>query len=348
MKIATICVSGVEAAALDRKSITMGLAGATVEFEYTDPMWSGLTKNVVFDGATTVAVYNAGTVVEVPSAVLAVKNTPVRVGVCGIGGDGSEVVPTIWADLGVVRSSAFGQFPPPAEVPLPVWAQVMALIGDLNKLTTEAKENLVAAINEAAASGGGGGVDANTLQEAINAALAQAKASGEFDGEDGTPGKDGATYIPSVQNGYLSWRNEQGRPNPASSYIKGEPGKDGAPGKDGQDGYTPQKGIDYFDGKDGQPGKDGVDGKDGQPGADGKSAYQYAVDGGYTGTEQEFTDKLAVGNTTLSITDDGNGNVTIAATGGIPGNAKLYYVGNAGSEFSANFESNAVGALQEE
>lgn len=253
MKIATICVSGVEAAALDRKSITMGLAGATVEFEYTDPMWSGLTKNVVFDGATTVAVYNAGTVVEVPSAVLAVKNTPLRVGVCGIGGDGSEVVPTIWAELGVVRSSAFGQFPPPAEVPLPVWAQVMALIGDLSKLTTDAKENLVAAINEAAASGG---VDANTLQAAINAALAQAKASGEFDGEDGAPGKDGATYIPSVQDGYLSWRNEQGRPNPASSYIKGEPGKDGAPGK---------------------------------------SAYQYAKEGGYTGTEEEFSKMLAQG-----------------------------------------------------
>lgn len=101
---------------------------------------------------------------------------------------------------------------------------------------------------EAAASGGGSGVDANTLQAAINAALAQAKASGEFDGEDGTPGKDG------------------------------------------QDGYTPQKGIDYFDGKDGQPGKDGVDGKDGAPG---KSAYQYAKDGGYTGTEEEFSKMLA-------------------------------------------------------
>ena len=245
MKIATICVSGVEAAALDRKSITMGLAGATVEFEYTDPMWSGLTKNVVFDGATTVAVYNAGTVVEVPSAVLAVKNTPVRVGVCGIGGDGSEVVPTIWADLGVVRASAFGQFPPPAEVPLPVWAQVMALIGDLNKLTTEAKENLVAAINEAAASGG---VDANTLQAAIKAALAQAKASGEFDGEDGTPGKDGATFTPFVVDGLLNWRNDGGRPNPASVYIRGE---------------------------------------------NGKSAYAYAQEGGYTGTEEEFSKMLA-------------------------------------------------------
>ena len=30
-------------------------------------------------------------------------------------------------------------------------------------------------------------------------------------------------------------------------------------------------------------------------GIDGKSAYQYAVDGGYTGTEEEFTAKLAAG-----------------------------------------------------
>lgn len=33
-------------------------------------------------------------------------------------------------------------------------------------------------------------------------------------------------------------------------------------------------------------GKDGLDGKDG------KSAYQQAVDGGFIGTEQEFTDAL--------------------------------------------------------
>ena len=48
------------------------------------------------------------------------------------------------------------------------------------------------------------------------------------------------------------------------------------------------------DGKDGQPGKDGTDGKpgsDGQPGADGqpgKSAYQIAVEKGFTGTAEEW------------------------------------------------------------
>lgn len=34
-------------------------------------------------------------------------------------------------------------------------------------------------------------------------------------------------------------------------------------------------------------------GKDGEPGAPGKSAYEYAKDGGYTGTEAEFAAKLA-------------------------------------------------------
>ena len=50
---------------------------------------------------------------------------------------------------------------------------------------------------------------------------------------------------------------------------------------DGEDGYTPVKGVDYFDGDDGD---------DGEPG---KSAYQYAKDGGYTGTEAQFAAKLA-------------------------------------------------------
>lgn len=42
----------------------------------------------------------------------------------------------------------------------------------------------------------------------------------------------------------------------------------------GSDGYTPKKNIDYFDG------------------INGKSAYEYAKEGGYTGTEEEFSQKL--------------------------------------------------------
>lgn len=39
--------------------------------------------------------------------------------------------------------------------------------------------------------------------------------------------------------------------------------------------------------------KNGKDGEDGTPGDPGKSAYAYAKDGGYTGTEEEFAQKLA-------------------------------------------------------
>lgn len=47
----------------------------------------------------------------------------------------------------------------------------------------------------------------------------------------------------------------------------------------------------------------GEPGQDGQPGADGKSAYQYAQDGGYTGTESEFAQKLAAEETDPTVPD---------------------------------------------
>lgn len=54
---------------------------------------------------------------------------------------------------------------------------------------------------------------------------------------------------------------------------------------DGEDGYTPVKGKDYFDG------------------ANGKTAYAYAQDGGYTGTEAEFAAKLASDSDAVFIAD---------------------------------------------
>lgn len=94
-----------------------------------------------------------------------------------------------------------------------------------------------------------GKLDADKLPEAINAALAQAKESGEFDG-----------YTPQKNVDYFD-------------------GKDGVNGKDGQDGYTPQKGVDYFDGKDG---KDGKDGQNGSPGKNGNGIKSAVLNADYT------------------------------------------------------------------
>lgn len=80
-------------------------------------------------------------------------------------------------------------------------------------------------------------LDSDKLPEAVNDALAQAKASGEFDGKDGQNGRDGVD-------------GKDGEPGPAGADGKdGSPGKDGVdgkPGKDGQDGKTPVKFVDYF------------------------------------------------------------------------------------------------------
>lgn len=154
---------------------------------------------------------------------------------------------------------------------------------------------------------------ADTLQAATDAALAQAKESGDFDGADGAPGKDGADGQPGENgtDGYSPTANVTQTDSGATITITdkngtttatvtngkdgadGIPGKDGAHGADGKDGITPtigENGNWYLGDTDtGTPSR----GETGPAGADGKSAYQYAVEGGFTGTEAEFAEKLA-------------------------------------------------------
>lgn len=63
--------------------------------------------------------------------------------------------------------------------------------------------------------------------------------------------------------------------------------------KNGSKGSAGTNGTNGKDGASGTNGKDGEDGKAGTNGIDGKSAYQYALDGGYAGTEEEFGIALA-------------------------------------------------------
>ena len=116
------------------------------------------------------------------------------------------------------------------------------------------------------------------IDTAVNEALAAAKASGEFDGADGitpTIGENGNWFLGDVDTNKPS-RGEQGPAGP-----KGDTGGTGPQGPRGEIG--PQ----------GPQGDVGPKGATGATGADGKSAYSYAQDGGYTGTEEEFAAKLA-------------------------------------------------------
>lgn len=74
--------------------------------------------------------------------------------------------------------------------------------------------------------------------------------------------------------------------------LQGPPGPQGPAGRDGTDGKDGSPGA---AGKDGTQGPPGADGEQGPPGPTGKTAYQYAVDGGYTGTEEDFQALMGTG-----------------------------------------------------
>lgn len=124
------------------------------------------------------------------------------------------------------------------------------------------------------------------LADAITQALAEAKASGQFDGE---PGKDGADGSPGADGA-----DGVGIESVVQTTTSAEDGGTNIVTVTKTDGTTSTFQVkNGSKGSDGVPGADGKDGADGQPGTSGKSAYQYAQEGGYTGTEAEFAAKLA-------------------------------------------------------
>ena len=167
---------------------------------------------------------------------------------------GDTVVKSMtWATMVLKSLTGDGTAEPPEE-PVKTWfTAVREQIGDLDDLTTKAKENLVAAINEAAKTGSGG-----------SGSISMRTADG---------------YIQYSTDDGASWENLI-----AVADLEGKPGKDGAPGKDGtsgkdgEDGITPTIGDNgnwYLGDTDtgkpsrGPAGQDGAPGPKGDPGEDG-------------------------------------------------------------------------------
>ena len=80
-----------------------------------------------------------------------------------------------------------------------------------------------------------GAISQDDLQEATNEALAQAKASGDFDGPQGPAGPQGEKGDKGEQ-GIPGEKGDKGdKGDTGATGAQGEPGKDGADGKDGED-----------------------------------------------------------------------------------------------------------------
>ena len=115
-----------------------------------------------------------------------------------------------------------------------------------------------------------GKLDASALNSAINTALGQAKASGEFDGKDGK-----SAYEIAQENGY------KGSLTDFFADMKGEKGEDGEDGNDGRSAYEI-----YLD----NGGTIGTEKAwvDSLVGKDGESFYEMCVKNGFVGSETDL------------------------------------------------------------
>ena len=284
MKIAEVRVSGCRCETVRLEPIPRGIVGAVVAVEYTDPAWDSLRKTVVFRGAATKDVLDAGNEIVIPAEVVSKAGGSLYMGVYGVDAENHVAIPTIWTELGVIQGAATPSGDASTAPSLPVWAQIQAMVGDLGTLDTEAKSNLVAAINEALTKGGE--IAPAEVQRIVEDYLKANPPGTVSDGKDGitpTIGKNGNWYLGSTDTGKPS-RGADGTPG-----ATGAPGKDGAPGADGKDGITPTIGKNgnwYLGNTDtgkpsrgagGTPGATGASGKDGSPGADGKDGITPAI-----------------------------------------------------------------------
>ena len=284
MKIAEVRVSGCRCETVRLEPIPRGIVGAVVAVEYTDPAWDSLRKTVVFRGAATKDVLDAGNEIVIPAEVVSKAGGSLYMGVYGVDAENHVAIPTIWTELGVIQGAATPSGDASTAPSLPVWAQIQAMVGDLGTLDTEAKSNLVAAINEALTKGGE--IAPAEVQRIVEDYLKTNPLGTGADGKGGitpTIGKNGNWYLGSTDTGKPS-RGADGTPG-----ATGAPGKDGAPGADGKDGITPTIGKNgnwYLGSTDtgkpsrgagGTPGAAGASGKDGSPGADGKDGITPAI-----------------------------------------------------------------------
>lgn len=163
----TLRIIKTSVAVVNAGTLTSGMVGVPVTFAFDDS-WNGLVKTAVFRGGdvTRDCLLDGTLTTTVPAECLAVSGVPLKIGVEGRTTDGEIVIPTVWGFVGKVLEGAQPGGDPGAEPENPVWLQILKLIGLLENLTTTAKENLVAAINELAARPSGD-VDADEVRGII-------------------------------------------------------------------------------------------------------------------------------------------------------------------------------------
>lgn len=202
-------------AVLEREPVTSGSVNAyAVQFEFSED-WEGLDKTAVFQAGcvSREALLDPSGACVVPWEVLRVPGYQLKAGVYGKQG-GEVVLPTVWADLGVILEGVpAGGSPPPSPE---LWEQELARKGDrmeLEGLTLRllSRKTPLSEVELPQPSGGGG------------------------PGEQGPPGK--SAYDIAVDSGFEGTEEEW------LDSLQGRPGANGSPGPQGDAGVSPKVSV---------------------------------------------------------------------------------------------------------
>lgn len=252
-----INISTATAEITETETITAGRVGMRCGFTF-DSAWDGLAKTVVVSGVVRRDRVLVGDEIEVPGECLVKENFPLKIGVVGKNGDGTVVIPTVWANFGKISPSVETSGETPAEPTPDVVAQI--------------QQN-----------------SANALLLAQR--VMQMAEDGEFNGKPGAPGADGSGVwcttgrISGGDNPFVRRRDLIGREGAAVQahdlLFAPDVGDDGKPTSlyeiTSVGTACTLKRLCKIKGTDG---------------IDGASAYEIAMAHGYTGTEAEWLASL--------------------------------------------------------
>lgn len=274
-----------------REKITAGSVGIQCRFAFSAE-WDGLGKTAVFEtDKRKIAVVLNTPAVTIPWEVCEEADLDVIVGVYGTNGEGTIVIPTIYAKLGTVAVGATTDDADNAQTPTATDVQQI-LSASANAVSTANTANTTAD-------------EAKSIAQSVE----QRANAGEFDGKDGAP----LTVADRVYHGSTE------RPGWETLIFSDGSELEVKSGKNGVDGQTPYIGLNgnwWIPGKPstntivpaidtgkpsrGENGADGAPGRDGAPGAPGRD--------GIDGTSVSITDiseSTASGGTSVVTFSDG-------------------------------------------
>ena len=133
MEIARIEVGRTTGVCTRRERIPAGIAGASVQVSFTDPVWGNLIKTVVFRGKETRIAEFDGNVAVIPHEVIPEPRIALYFGIFGHDPESDLQIPLIEVRLGTTEASTDADADPGTDPTLPIWAQLQQEIEEIKQ-----------------------------------------------------------------------------------------------------------------------------------------------------------------------------------------------------------------------